>query len=50
MESEKEKLEDRLEIAESIYEKLKFYVDFHGLDFLNVSPLITISDILNYVS
>ena len=32
--------------AKEIYEKLKFYCEFHGLDFLNVSETQAITDLV----
>lgn len=32
--------------AKEIYQKLKFYCDFHGLDFLNLSETHAISDLI----
>lgn len=35
--------------AKEIYEKLKFYCDFHGLDFLNISEtesIVNLDDLI----
>ena len=41
-----DKYEDNLDMAKSIYNKLRTYIEFHGLDFLNFSPEICISSLI----
>lgn len=42
-----DKFEDDLDMAKSIYCKLKTYIEFHGLDFLNLGEEKCISDLLH---
>ena len=42
-----DKFEDDVDMAKSIYYKLRTYIEFHGLDFLNVSDEKCISDLQN---
>lgn len=35
--------------ATEIYQKLKFYCEFHGLDFLNLSDTQVISDLVELI-
>ena len=42
-----DKFEDDIDVAKSIYYKLKTYIEFHGLDFLNLSDEICISNLQN---
>ena len=41
--------EEDILFAETIYNKLKFYCDFNGLDFLNISKSICISNLIPFI-
>lgn len=47
--AEEDDFENQIELAESIYEKMKRYIEFHSLNLLDLSPSQCISNIIPFV-
>ena len=41
--------EEKLDMLEDVYDKLKFYCDFHNLNFLNKSKHFCINNLMNII-
>ena len=46
-EKQAERIQDKMILAEEIFEKLKNYIDFHNLNMLNSSPHICKENLIN---
>ena len=47
--AEEDDFENQIEIAESIYEKMRRYIEFHSLNLLDLSPSQCISNLIPFI-